>query len=354
MNGQRWITLGVVGLIILLLIALAMPAIQQAREAARRQTSKNNLKQIGLALHNYHDIYACFPPGGIIRQDGMAMHGWMMSITLFLSQNDLSVRLDYDQPWNSPQNAPVYAVSIPAFLIQGRDLGRTSDGYGITFYMGNPNLLHRNQTVRLREITKGSSHTWFAGEVAGNYQPWGYPFNWRSLGTKLCDGPNSFGQPAWGGGHLLRADGNVTFISDQASPRILQALAKAPPVATPDQTAVPDRRFTIGAYSWKHIELQSDPQGKQQYKVKVLRSPAGQPLKIFFYASKRFTPEELEYPKLNIAVLRFKAHIGPQTEIASTLKATTLAEETTPAQFQANVKLLQKIQQQLPRRETSH
>ncbi|QDT25554.1 hypothetical protein Enr10x_08510 [Gimesia panareensis] len=64
MNGQRWITLGVVVLIILLLIALAMPAIQQAREAARRQTSKNNLKQIGLALHNYHDIYACFPPGG--------------------------------------------------------------------------------------------------------------------------------------------------------------------------------------------------------------------------------------------------------------------------------------------------
>ena len=354
MNGQRWITLGVVVLIILLLIALAMPAIQQAREAARRQNSRNNLKQIGLALHNYHDTFTCFPLGGIIRQDGTAMRGWMMGIMPFLDQNSLSVRLDYDQPWNSPQNAPVYAVSIPAFLIQGRDLGRTSDGYGITFYMGNPNLLHRNQTVRLREITKGSSHTWFAGEVAGSFQPWGYPFNWRPLGMKLCNGPNSFGQPAWGGGHLLRADGNVTFISDQASPRILQALAKAPPVATPDQTAVPDRRFTIGAYSWKHIELQSDPQGKQQYMVRVLRSPAGQPLKIFFYASKRFTPEELEYPKLNIEVLRFKTHIGPQTEIASTLKDTTLAKESTPAQFQANVKLLQKIQQQLPRRETSH
>lgn len=352
MNGQRWITLGVVVLIILLLIALAMPAIQQAREAARRQNSRNNLKQIGLALHNYHDTFTCFPLGGIIRQDGTAMRGWMMGIMPFLDQNSLSVRLDYDQPWNSPKNAPVYAVSIPAFLIQGRDLGRTSDGYGITFYMGNPNLLHRNQTVRLREITKGSSHTWFAGEVAGSFQPWGYPFNWRPLGMKLCNGPNSFGQPAWGGGHLLRADGNVTFISDQASPRILQALAKAPPVATPDQTAVPDRRFTIGAYSWKHIELQSDPQGKQQYMVRVLRSPAGQPLKIFFYASKRFTPEELEYPKLNIEVLRFKTHIGPQTEIASTLKTTTLAEETTPQQWAANVKLLKSIQAQLPQADT--
>ena len=60
-RGFTLIELLVVIAIIAILIALLLPAVQQAREAARRSSCKNNLKQIGLAVHNYHDTYRCFP-----------------------------------------------------------------------------------------------------------------------------------------------------------------------------------------------------------------------------------------------------------------------------------------------------
>ena len=63
-RGFTLIELLVVIAIIAVLIALLLPAVQQAREAARRSQCKNNMKQMGLALHNYHDTFTVFPPGG--------------------------------------------------------------------------------------------------------------------------------------------------------------------------------------------------------------------------------------------------------------------------------------------------
>src|SRR6056297_1264459 len=94
--GFTLIELLVVIAIIAILVALLLPAVQQAREAARRSSCKNNLKQLGLALHNYHDTHTTLPPGwisvdGVVHSphDGVSGAGWGTMILPFVEQSNL-------------------------------------------------------------------------------------------------------------------------------------------------------------------------------------------------------------------------------------------------------------------------
>lgn len=103
--GFTLIELLVVIAIIAVLIALLLPAVQQAREAARRSTCKNNLKQYGLALHNYHDVYNQFPNAG---QNWAAPNvGWQVRILPFIDQAVLFNQIDFVNN-NGPSDAGAY------------------------------------------------------------------------------------------------------------------------------------------------------------------------------------------------------------------------------------------------------
>ncbi|MBQ7815363.1 MAG: DUF1559 domain-containing protein, partial [Thermoguttaceae bacterium] len=112
-NGFTLVELLVVIAIIGILIGLLLPAVQAAREAARRMQCTNNMKQIGLAMHNYHDTHNCFPPGNTffngangtdLRGSGMGceaggvyhgMMGWAAFVLPFMEQNALYEQIDF-------------------------------------------------------------------------------------------------------------------------------------------------------------------------------------------------------------------------------------------------------------------
>ncbi|WP_459554326.1 DUF1559 family PulG-like putative transporter [Lacunimicrobium album] len=93
-NGFTLIELLVVIAIIATLVAILLPAVQQAREAARRTQCKNNLKQFGIALHNYHDVTGTLPLGGTGADDSYPRVSWQVRILPFLEQAALYDQLD--------------------------------------------------------------------------------------------------------------------------------------------------------------------------------------------------------------------------------------------------------------------
>lgn len=95
-RGFTLIELLVVIAIIAILIALLLPAVQQAREAARRSSCKNNMKQIGLALHNYHDVYSTFPPGSVRANGGEWGPSWWAFVLPYLDQAPLFNQLEFE------------------------------------------------------------------------------------------------------------------------------------------------------------------------------------------------------------------------------------------------------------------
>jgi prepilin-type N-terminal cleavage/methylation domain-containing protein len=108
------IELLVVIAIIGVLIGLLLPAVQQAREAANRSQCSNNLKQIGLALHNYHDQRKAIPqnhrPSGALGNS--VRERWFTKILPYLDQNAIKSQYDETSNWDSPTNLPLTSVSL--------------------------------------------------------------------------------------------------------------------------------------------------------------------------------------------------------------------------------------------------
>lgn len=184
-EGFTLIELLVVIAIIAILVALLLPAVQQAREAARRSSCKNNLKQIGLALHNYHDTHRVFPPGFL---EG---HGWTSSTfilpfveqaplyeqlgvngridladatILSLAQQPLSVFLCPSSPEpNQYQNPDIpvvvggttYRVAVSNYL----PISGNNDLRCWSSKTGQNGLFFSNSAIKFRDITDGTSNT---------------------------------------------------------------------------------------------------------------------------------------------------------------------------------------------------
>jgi len=118
-RGFTLVELLVVIAIIGALVALLMPAVQAAREASRRATCGNNLKQLGLALHHYHETYSACPPAGIFitGSSGLGSLGVSAQARLlpFIEKQSVRDLIRFDLPWNDPLNQPASTMAVSVF-----------------------------------------------------------------------------------------------------------------------------------------------------------------------------------------------------------------------------------------------
>jgi len=208
-RGFTLIELLVVIAIIAVLIALLLPAVQQAREAARRSDCKNRLKQLGLAVHNYHDTHGAFPPGGVSHNPvsganwctsggttaspGYSFAPWTVSILPYLDEAPRYNQFNFSLPitsigdrpaansntveWqrpNSKYQCPSDPASAPAinnnnyFGCQGgrgtsTDVSCTNSAGG-RYWLTN-GVLYHNSSTRIRDIVDGTTNVFLIGET---------------------------------------------------------------------------------------------------------------------------------------------------------------------------------------------
>jgi prepilin-type N-terminal cleavage/methylation domain-containing protein/prepilin-type processing-associated H-X9-DG protein len=211
-HGFTLIELLVVMAIIAVLIGLLIPAVQRVREAANRAACTNNLKNCGLAAHNFESAHRRFPPGAVIgpfrdaNVTTRAVHGCWPFLLPYLEQEALHHNYRWDVSWSATENQPVVTTQLPILQCPSADRNRLgagltkTDGLGactdyapvkeVSDVLADQDLIDpvanyqgamdTNYMARLSDFKDGTSNTLLMAEVAGR------PTRWR-VGREVRD-----------------------------------------------------------------------------------------------------------------------------------------------------------------------
>jgi prepilin-type N-terminal cleavage/methylation domain-containing protein/prepilin-type processing-associated H-X9-DG protein len=251
------VTISIIGV----LAALLIPAVQSSRDAARRTVCKNQLRQLGLALHMYHEVQRCFPPGSYVMGSAFPMQtgwGWGAMVLPFIEQNAIYERINFEQGTGLGGNLSLIATPIPMFRCPS-EIGidtiscvpSSDPPYQLASgnYCGSEGILSSMSSVRIAQITDGTSQTLLLGERL--VQPGGLtglPFTsaWcgqvafadeydlRSVPYLLPDpnhpingspsDPLCFGSRHPQGANFVFADGSCSFLNNSIDAQVFAAL----------------------------------------------------------------------------------------------------------------------------------
>jgi Protein of unknown function (DUF1559) len=227
-RGMRVTTLMVLVLVVgglLGLLLRVLRGVETHSERARRSQCVNDLKQLGLALHNYHEAFGCFPPAYVADATGKPMHSWRVLILPFLEQSTLYDAYNMDEPWDGPNNRKLLGQRPVVYDCPSRDGGPTLTSY--VAIVGPRTAFPGSKTRSLGEISDGTTETILIAEVANVDIPWTEPRD-LDVGTMswIVNDPS---KPAVSSVHrraptLLFADGSVRSLGTFPSSATLRAM----------------------------------------------------------------------------------------------------------------------------------
>ena len=211
---------------------LISPRMHGARYAAQRTQCKNNLKQLGVAMHQFHDSNDQFPAAS----SGSPPVSWRVKLLPFIYKTDLAKRYNVNAAWDAPSNTPIQKERYDVYACPTRPDQVDEDGRFMTSYLvptGSGTIFENPDQTRIQDITDGTSSTIMMVEACGTRIVWTDPRDQNVDQTQNSingPGPTS-GESASvlssyhsGGAQLLMADGSVRFVSEHIDSAVLSAL----------------------------------------------------------------------------------------------------------------------------------
>lgn len=215
-EGNSLATMGTIGT----LTSLLLPAVQKAREAARRTQSQNNLKMIALSMHNYEAAYRTFPTSAITDDKGNPLLSWRVELLPYLDEQDLYDQFHLDEPWDSEHNRKLIPLMPDVFKNPNSSGEEFKTNYLLPVGMGM--MFNPNKGIKIPDIIDGTVNTIMTVEADDSH---------AVIWTKPQDLNFDPEQPLSGLGNLRAgmfmvgfADGSVQGIDNSIDEKILRAL----------------------------------------------------------------------------------------------------------------------------------
>jgi prepilin-type N-terminal cleavage/methylation domain-containing protein/prepilin-type processing-associated H-X9-DG protein len=247
-----------------ILMALLLPAVQSARSSARRVMCANQLRQMGLALHLYHDSHLCFPPGSYVMGPSFPMQtgwGWGAMILPALEQQALHEQIDFGSGTAVGNNLSLIASSIPLWRCPAEVAPEQIEAFPLDHlpfllaagnYCGSEGVLAAMSRVRISDIRDGTSRTLLLGErmvqtgengalpftsawcgqvaFADVYEYRSVPHLFASRQHPINASPSDpvcFGGRHAGGANFVFADGSERFLNENMDGNVFESLGTA-------------------------------------------------------------------------------------------------------------------------------
>ena len=224
-SGARGWNLGCLGLFvasaILLLVFVFIPTTRRGRPASNRTQCKNNLKQIGLALHNYHDVYGSLPPAYTVDTEGNRLHSWRTLILPYLEKSSLYDSIDLTKPWNDPANESARNSRPEMYACPTAEIDIDQTSYMAV--VGKDHSFPGTEALSFEQVNRILTLTLAVIEVpASRSLHWMEPEDTAVafLRERNEDSPTNHS----GGFQGLMLDGSVRFLSNSIDDRILDSL----------------------------------------------------------------------------------------------------------------------------------